>query len=51
LQLPDELWNELAAEGWEAGDVVEIDDDAEPGSVAIRNRYAECRQLSASRKS
>ena len=51
LQLPDELWNELAAQGWEAGDVLEIDLVSEPGSAVIRNRYAECRQLSSQRRS
>lgn len=51
LQLPDELWNELAAQGWETGDVLEVDMITEPGSAVIRNLYAKCRQLSAPRKS
>lgn len=51
LQLPDSLWNELAAQGWEIGDVLEIELVADPGHAAIRNRYAECRRLSAARKS
>lgn len=46
LQLPDELWNELVAQGWQVGDVIEIDTGAQPGSAVIRNRYAECRQMS-----
>lgn len=51
LNLPDEIWNELMTQGWQVGDVLEIDLDAEPGSAVIRNRYAECRQISASGKS
>nr|WP_233451641.1 hypothetical protein [Paraburkholderia caribensis] len=47
VQLPDELWNELTAQGWQIGDVLEIDLCAEPGSAVIRNRYAECRNLSS----
>ncbi|AJW93550.1 hypothetical protein BM43_7638 (plasmid) [Burkholderia gladioli] len=43
LQFPDELWDELVAQGWEVGDVLEIDVGHEPGSAVIRNRYAECR--------
>jgi hypothetical protein len=48
LQLPDELWSELVAKGWKVGDILEIDRSAKPGSAVIRNRYAECRQISAS---
>ncbi|WP_175051855.1 hypothetical protein [Paraburkholderia sediminicola] len=51
LQIPDELWNELVVQGWQAGDVLEIDPLAEPGSAVIRNHYAECRQISTSLKS
>ncbi|WP_043200792.1 hypothetical protein [Paraburkholderia acidipaludis] len=51
LQLPDELWNELVAQGWEVGDVLEIDLITEPGTAVIRNRYAQCRQISAPVKS
>jgi hypothetical protein len=51
LQLPDELWIELAAQVWQVGDVLEIDMGAQPGSAVIRNRYAECRQISAPGKS
>lgn len=47
VQLPDELWNELTAQGWQIGDVLEIDLCSEPGSAVIRNRYAECRDLSS----
>ncbi|RQS61233.1 hypothetical protein DID96_33350 [Burkholderia sp. Bp8963] len=51
LQLPDDLFNELLAQGWQAGDVLELDLVAEPGSAVIRNRYAECRQISGLNKS
>jgi hypothetical protein len=51
LQLPDELWNELTAQGWQVGDVLEVDMGAQPGSAVIGNRYAECRQISAPGKS
>lgn len=51
VQIPDELWDELAAQGWQPGDVLEIDSAAESGSVVIRNRYAECRRSSAPPKS
>lgn len=51
LQLPDELWNELTTRGWQVGDVLEIDLGVEPGSAVIRNRYVECRQISALGKS
>lgn len=50
LQLPDELWDELVAEGWQVGDVLEMDLAAKLGSAVIRNRYAECRQISGSGK-
>lgn len=51
LQLPDELWNELVAQGWEVGDVLEIDLITVPGTVTIRDLYAQCRQISAPAKS
>ncbi|KVU36654.1 hypothetical protein WK66_29275 [Burkholderia ubonensis] len=51
LQVPDDLWNQLAAQGWQAGDALEIDLVAKPGSAVIRNRYAEYRQISAPGKS
>ncbi|AOI40721.1 hypothetical protein [Burkholderia oklahomensis] len=51
LQFPDDLWSELVAQGWQAGDVLELDLVAEPGSAVIRNRYAEGRQISAPDKS
>lgn len=46
LQLPDDLWSELVALGWQAGDVLELDLVTKPGSAEIWNRYAECRQMS-----
>lgn len=51
LQLPDDLWSELAAQGGQAGDVLDLDLAAESGAVGIRNRYAECRQIPAPGKS
>ncbi|MGF6296374.1 hypothetical protein [Paraburkholderia youngii] len=51
VQLPDELWHQLAAQGWQAGDVLEIDLLPEPGAAVIRNHYAECRRISAPNKS
>lgn len=36
---------------WRAGDVLELDLVAEPGSAVIRNRYADCRQISRPDKS
>lgn len=35
----------------QAGDVLELDLTTEPGAAGIRNRYAECRQISALGKS
>lgn len=51
IQLPDELWNELVAQGWEIGDVLEIDMLSESGIALIQNRYAQCRQISGPAKS
>ncbi|CAB3776223.1 hypothetical protein LMG28614_00171 [Paraburkholderia ultramafica] len=45
LQLPDTLWAQLEAQGWQVGDVLEIDVSG-PGHATIRNQYAECRRLS-----
>ncbi|WP_175889144.1 MULTISPECIES: hypothetical protein [Burkholderia] len=51
LQLPDDLWSELSSQGWQAGDVLEVDLVTVPGVAGIRNRYAECRRISAPGKS
>ncbi|MGF6789661.1 hypothetical protein [Paraburkholderia sp. 35.1] len=45
LELPDALWAELEAQGWQVDDVIEIDVSG-PGRATIRNQYAECRRLS-----
>lgn len=49
LQLPDALWVELEAQGWQVGDVIEIDVSG-PGRATVRNQYAECRRLSVQGK-
>jgi hypothetical protein len=46
LELPDALWAQLDAQGWQVDDVLEIDVSV-PGQATIRNHYAECRRLSA----
>ncbi|WP_092006673.1 hypothetical protein [Paraburkholderia lycopersici] len=50
LQLPDALWEELAAQGWRVDDVLEIEQITEHRTVVIRNGYAECRRLSVQSK-
>lgn len=51
LQFPDDLWSELLSQGWQVGDVLELDLTTAPGVARVRNRYAECRQISVPGKS
>lgn len=44
-------WNAPAAQGRQAGDVLELSLATESGAAGIRNRYAACRQISAPGKS
>lgn len=46
VQIPDARWEQLARKGREIGDVLEVDCST-PGTIRIRNRYAECHQLSS----